>query len=296
MKTNIICMLLVAVLVALAGCDRVGGELEIVNTNVVATTASDTSPPAIGSKQEVLYGTEIEIPAKGVEGWDVIWLYRERFGFDSYRSSSSGDPELLTDFTLYKSESGTKPLKAVFSKHIPSATGSGPIYYAFLLDDVIAITYFGFIDDVESVLAQYIYPLPKEHLSQGVEIEWDLWNDEWAKEAVNWRLYSDEGSHIYDGYKILPSYVQGVETYKSLSGTKPLKLQLQVMMSAETTEVARSHFEFRTIGNQMVFRLYYGEHGEPREFVKEWLFKVPPHDPDLGIDVGIDFRDIKPTN
>lgn len=317
MKTNIICLLLVAVLVALAGCDNViredllgvsdselhgikEGDIEVVQ---VTTTHS---PSRVGIKQEVLYGTNIQIPAKGISLWDLDQIYKERFGPDSARGQSAGGPELITDYEFYVSESGTKPLRFVYYKYIASAKRSSPYdYRTYVLDDVIALTYFYFHaaeSKIEDVVAQYIYPLPKEHLSQGVDIRWDLWNDEWGKESPGWQRHPDPRIpqvNNWGGAKIPPSYVQGIEVFKSLSGTKPTMLRLQVVGELYSIDSANSRFEYWTTENQMVFRLYYIEFGGPpefvkgpKEFVKEWQFPVPPHDPHLGIVVGIDFIEI----
>ena len=324
-------MLLGAVLLALVGCkvDSTASRL------LIEAIDNETSEyKAVPIPQKTIYGTDIPIPAKEVNIGHINDLYGYRWG------AYPGKTTNISNVVYYVSESGTKPLKALIYDyteieahriegtphvawrilsercHYTSAIFDGHhqqdddwvrtrCYYAYVIfDDKLIITFFtrhpsGFLD---GVVAQNVYTLPAEHLSNGVAIAWDTYNDEYAIEfdEPGYLQWGDQGEKFVEAKK---SDVEGFEVYRPTDENFPIRIELDVVMSRNPEERIGYERVFRwerrdnVITFQLFPNLYVGNAVDPNIFngvepIGEWKYEIPPqyHGLDLYVGVGVSYQ------
>lgn len=331
MKTNITAMLLGAVLLALVGCMDFGASRLLIE----AIDNETSGYKAVPIPQKTIYGTDIPIPAKEVHIGHINELYGYRWG------AYSGKPTNISDVVYYVSESGTKPLKVLIydyteiearriegtphvgwrilseSCHHTSAIFDGHhqqdddwvrtrCHYAYVIfDDKLIITFFtlhplgGFLD---GVVAQNVYTLPAEHLSNGVAIAWDTYNDEYAIEfdAPEYLQWGDQGERFVAAKK---SDVKGFEVYHPTDENFPIRIELDIVMSQNLLERHQYQrvFRWERRDNAIIFQLfpnlYVGNVVDRNIFdgvepIGEWKYEIPPqyHGLDLYVGVGTSYQ------
>lgn len=272
-------MLLIAASLFVTGCSNLETEHPSANEGSLQDSVILTAPAAPMKERQFLYGIDIDIPipTKGIDFEDLLWLYPP----GSYRISTSGTPENITNIEFYVSESGNYPMKAVVDKFIPDAFATtGFMSYYHIIDDKILIT---FIDSNENpnlseVVAQLIYDLPTNHLLNGVEIEIKISGPEFPTPTR-------PAMHIAP-YKVVGYHLKGMEIFRCISANKPLKANLQVVV---TDEVGTLHdnnvLRWRVIGNMVIFRVF---HNNDVNFALQKVYILPEYDRNLGIDIGVD--------
>ena len=237
-------------------------------------------------KQNRLYNyPKILIPQENITFSDLLWLYPE----NSYRLSTSGNPESIKGVKYYIDNSIKYPLKAVFDKRISNQENSKnpfPLYneYYFIIDDKILVLFFDYQKGSENgkLVSQLIYDLPdKKYYKNGINLSF---------ERKIQHLPRNENGHTIGGRVLKESFFGEIVTFRELSDEKIVKSSLQLILDNHKSNLETSStIKYRIIGNVIIFRVYrdYQDYNSKYDFEK--IYKIPPDNPKLKLkDLEID--------
>ena len=328
MKTNITAMLLGAVLIALVGCKVDPAATQLL---IEAIDNETKEFKAVPIPQKSLYGTDIPIPVKEFYLRDFDDLYDYKWG------TYAGLPKNITDVVYYVSESGTQPLRVMIYDyteigeekvegttftvfrllngrcHLTSDIFEGDhqqdgdwvrtscLYTFVIFDGKLIITFFTLHPTratPDSVIAQTVYTLPAEHLSNGAIPLWRGYSDEYATKYndPSFRRWSSRGGAYLHAK---PSDVKGFEVYHPTDKSFPIRIELNVVMKSDDGWVPERIFRGGRQGNVITFKLFPNLHRgdlvdnnvfNEAEPLGEWEYEIPPQYHELDIDVGVGSR------